>query len=141
MKGFYSVKSALIHIFYYKRTEMRVLNIVCLSAYAAAKTIPKDGALTINLEKAPSKTPNSDKNAKKSKKSKKKNGTPVVTLHAAPKPEYPQGEISEANTGMFVDPVELDTSFGQFAKKMQHPAFLNSENMLREMIEKGKSKI
>jgi len=61
-----------------------------------------------------------------------------VTLHAAPKPEYPQGEISTAN--FIVDPVELDTSFGQFAKKMQHPAYLNSENMLREMIEKGKSK-
>merc|ERR1719215_2051115 len=64
------------------------------------------------------------------------NGTPVVTLHAAPKPEYPQGEISTAN--LFVDPVELDSSFGQFAKQNQHPAFLNSENMLREMIEKGK---
>jgi len=114
---------------------MRVFNIVCLSAYAAAKTIPKqDSALTINLEKALSKPQNSEK--KKSKKSKKKNGTPVVTLHAAPKPEYPQGEISTAN--FIVDPVELDTSFGQFAKKMQHPAYLNSENMLREMIEKGK---
>ena len=118
---------------------MRVLNIVCLSAYAAAKTIPKDGSLTINLEKAPSKTATSNKNAKKTKKSKKKNGTPVVTLHAAPKPEYPQGEISTAN--LFVDPVELDSSFGQFAKQNQHPAFLNSENMLREMIEKGKSKV
>lgn len=31
---------------------MRVFNIVCLSAYAAAKTIPnEDSALTINLEK------------------------------------------------------------------------------------------
>ena len=32
---------------------MRILKVVCLSAFAAAKTIPKEdeGALTINLEK------------------------------------------------------------------------------------------
>jgi len=114
---------------------MRVLSIVCLSAYAAAKTIPaKDGALRINLEKAPSKSPSADK--KKSKKTKKKNGTPVETLHAAPKPEYPQGQVSSPI--QYIDPNDIDTSFGQFAKKMQHPAYLNSETMLREMIEKGK---
>lgn len=37
--------------------------------------------------------------------------------------------------------MELNTSFGQFAKQMQHPAYLNSETMLRDMIEKGKSKL
>ena len=86
---------------------------------------------------APSKSPSAEK--KKSKKSKKKNGTPVVALHAAPKPEYPQGQVSTPI--QYIDPNDIDTSFGQFAKQMQHPAYLNSETMLREMIEKGKSKI
>merc|ERR1712149_21134 len=130
-EGINSVKSAQFNFY----TQMRVLSIVCLSAYAAAKTIPeKNGALRINLEKEPSKSPSAEK--KKSKKTKKKNGTPVVTLHAAPKPEYPQGQVSSPI--QYIDPNDIDTSFGKFAKQMQHPAYLNSETMLREMIEKGK---
>ena len=50
---------------------MRVLSIVCLSAYAAAKTIPENGgALRINLEKGKNlgfnKTPKINKFIKKS---------------------------------------------------------------------------